>query len=48
MENKNLNKLLFEAAKKNDLEKAKLLIEQGADVNAKDKNDFTPLHMAAL
>lgn len=47
MKNKNLNEQLFDAAKYNSVEVAELLIEQGADVNVKNKNFKTPLHMAA-
>ena len=47
MEKENLNKLLLIAARDNDLEVAKLLIEKGADVKAKHKDGETPLHEAA-
>ena len=39
---------LHEAAKKNDYEKASLLIEQGAEVNATDDSGRTPLHFTVL
>ncbi|MFH1643830.1 MAG: ankyrin repeat domain-containing protein [bacterium] len=35
-------------AKKGDLDVLKLLIENGADVNHQDKNDYTALHMAIM
>jgi ankyrin repeat protein len=38
---------LIDALKRNDLAKAKGLIEQGADVNSRDKNGWTPLMYAA-
>lgn len=39
--------LLFDTAQKeNNLEKAKKAIEAGANVNAKDKDGDTPLHLA--
>ena len=55
MENKNLNKLLFKAARTNNLkvakllilELAKLLIKKGADVNSKNEWGDTPLDEAA-
>ena len=37
---------LLEAAKNNDLEKVKFLIDKGADVNAKDYFDMTALMYA--
>ena len=37
----------MEAAKHNHKEVALLLIENGADVNSKDKYGWTPLHYAA-
>ena len=46
MEKESLNKQLFSAARHNDLEQAKLLIEKGADVKAKDKYGDTPLYYA--
>lgn len=39
---------LFDAVVKNDINKVKLLIENGADVNVKDKDDLTPLHYASM
>ena len=41
-----ISKQLFKACTDGDLEKVKGLIEQGADVNAKDKYGYTPLHFA--
>ncbi len=38
---------LHEAAAMGHLEVARLLLERGADVNAKNKHGFTPLHFAA-
>jgi ankyrin repeat protein len=44
---KSKNEKLLEASKKGDVEKVKKLLKEGADVNAKDKYDMTPLHSAA-
>lgn len=38
---------LHYAAADNDLEKARHLLAQGYDVNAREARDFTPLHFAA-
>lgn len=38
---------LFEAVEKGDLAQLELLISKGADVNLKDPNGLTPLHIAA-
>jgi ankyrin repeat protein len=38
---------LHDAAKKGDIVKVRELLQQGADVNAKDNNQWTPLHVAA-
>jgi len=40
--------LLHQAAEKGDLEEAKRLLEQGIDVNTRNKEQSTPLHTAAL
>jgi ankyrin repeat protein len=39
---------LFDASKDGDFEKAKRALENGANVNAKDKNGQTPLHVARV
>jgi hypothetical protein len=43
-----LNEELLDASKKGDVEKVKKLLKEGADVNAKDRFGFTPLHYTAL
>jgi len=42
-----LNEKLFDAVQAGDFELAKQLVAQGADVNACDEDDATPLHIAA-
>ncbi len=42
------NMLLYNAIGKGDAEQVRSLISKGADVNAKEEMDFTPLHLAAL
>jgi ankyrin repeat protein len=39
---------LFDAVAKKDLPRCTLLLQQGADVNAKHKGGLTPLHLAAI
>jgi ankyrin repeat protein len=41
-------KAIHEAAKKADLKEVTRLLEQGADVNAKDNTGITPLHWAVI
>jgi ankyrin repeat protein len=43
MTKENLNKQLLDAAKENNLEQVRLLLEQGADVNAESKYGYTEL-----
>jgi len=43
-----LNDDLIEAARWGDLEKVKKLLDRGADVNARDKDGWTPLHWASV
>jgi len=38
---------IYDAVQKGDVEAAKQTIADGADVNAKDKDDFTSFHCAA-
>ncbi|ORE04073.1 ankyrin, partial [Rhizopus microsporus var. microsporus] len=40
--------LLHYACINNKIERARHMLEQGADVNAKDNHDWTPLHLACL
>lgn len=42
-----IDKKLFNAIRKNDLDAAKAALDEGAKVNARDKNGRTPLHAAA-
>lgn len=44
----NLNNSLFGAIKKGDIKIVKHLIIAGADVNAKNKDGYTPLHLPSL
>lgn len=46
--NKNINAELLEAAKTGDAGKVTSLINQGANVNVKDHENNTPLHLAAM
>ena len=43
-----LDKELFEAVKNNDIEVAKILIKNGADVNIEDEDNRSLLHHAAM
>jgi ankyrin repeat protein len=42
-----LDEELFDAVKKGDTAKVKMLLEKGVSVNARTRHDFTPLHVAA-
>jgi ankyrin repeat protein len=42
-----LGEELLETAEEGDVQEVRSLIEEGADVNARDEDDFTPLHVAA-
>jgi hypothetical protein len=42
------NRQLIEASRIGDIEKVKKLLKEGADVNAKNGYDATPLHLASL
>jgi len=42
-----VNEDLLQASKSGNLNEVSRLLEIGADVNTKDKNDNTPLHLAA-
>lgn len=44
----NIDEELFDAVKNNDIATAKALIMTGAEVNAEDEDDRTPLHIAAM
>lgn len=46
-ENKELDKQLYEAVRREDLSSVQYLISQGANVNSKHTMDQTPLHLAA-
>ena len=46
MTQQELNDELFEAVINNDLDEVKYFVSRGADVNAKNENDSTPLHLA--
>jgi len=46
MTQQELNDKLFEAVENDDLDQVKELISNGADVNAKEENGFTPLYYA--
>ena len=43
---KNLNEKLFEAIRENKIDKVLELIEKGADIEARNKGGWTPLHIA--
>ena len=47
MKQDELNKRLYDAVSGNRISEIEQLLKQGADVNAKDKNGWTPLHQAA-
>ena len=43
----NINEILLDSAKAGYLEKVKLLIANGADLNAKNDDGWTPLNLAS-
>jgi len=45
---KEIDNILIEAVKSKNSEKAKILLLDGADINAEDKLGFTPLHWAII
>jgi ankyrin repeat protein len=42
-----MNTPLHDASRRGNIDEMKLLIDAGADVNAKDKYEWTPLHCAS-
>ena len=47
MNKEQLNQKLFQAAENDNIKDVKALIEKGADVNAKDKEDISVLSLTA-
>lgn len=43
-----LNEKLLDACQEGDYHKAREALEQGADVNCQDADEYTPLHHAAV
>ena len=43
-----LDILLFDACYNGDIHEAIALLDRGADIHARDKNQLTPLHMACI
>ena len=44
----NLNELLLEKCKEGNLREVLALLDRGADINAGEKDQYTPLHVACV
>ena len=47
-QNLSLETLLLEAAEENNIQEVKTLIQNGAEIDARNCNNYTPLHFAAI